>query len=122
VEIWTKAIQVNLTKTLVSLETCDTHLEADLKHGDKLHFPYINALLATDYTPGTAITVQDFTATDDEIDVTTFKVCPFYVKYLRTLGESLLIKFRKLLETLSEAISSEAQKWERSTTIIGISC
>ncbi len=78
-EIWKKAIQVNLTKTLVSLETCDTTLKADLKYGDKLHFPYIAALEATPYTPGTAVQVQDFTATDDYIDVNTFKIVPFYV-------------------------------------------
>lgn len=78
-EMWPAAIQANLTKTLVSLEVCDTHLEANLKQGDVLHFPYINALAATDYTPGTAIDVQNFTATNDEIDVQTFKVCPFYV-------------------------------------------
>jgi len=121
-EMWPARIQRNLTKSLVSLETCDTTLKADLKYGDNLHFPYIAAIADTPYVPGEAIAMQDFTATDDTIDVTTFKVCPFYVRYLRTLGESLSIKLRKLRETLFETIRSEAQKWERSTTIIGVSC
>jgi len=78
-EIWTKAIQVNLTKSLVALETCDTHLEADLKYGDLLHYPYIAALSAQEYIPGTVITAQEFIAAEDSITVATFKVVPFYV-------------------------------------------
>jgi len=64
---------------MVALEVCDTSLEADLKVGDKLHYPYIGTLSATDYTPGTALTAGNFTATDDYIEVTTFKACPFYI-------------------------------------------
>ena len=78
-EVWKAAIQKNIEETLVALEVCDTKLEADLKVGDKIHFPYINALSAQVYTPGTVITAQAFTANDDSIDVNTFKVVPFYV-------------------------------------------
>ena len=78
-EVWKAAIQKNIEETLVALEVCDTKLEADLKVGDKIHFPYINALSAQVYTPGTVITAQAFTAVDDSIDVNTFKVVPFYV-------------------------------------------
>jgi len=115
-EIWKKAIQVNLTKTLVSLETCDTRLEADLKFGDKLHFPYIAALVATDYTPGTAISVQDFTATNDEIDINTFKVCPFYVddvyalqsnqNYAANLAKDAAYQLRDAIDTTALAQTS----------------
>jgi len=77
-EMWPARIQTNLTKSLVALEVCDTSLEADLKYGDKLHFPYIGALSATPYTPGTAFTPQDFTATDDTIEINHFKIVPFY--------------------------------------------
>jgi len=68
-EIWVNRIQIPLRNSLVALEVCDTTLEADLKVGDMVHFPYIGTLEATDYTPGTALTAQDFTATNDYIDV-----------------------------------------------------
>lgn len=84
-EIWTNRIQVPLVKSLVALEVCDTTLEKDLSVGDKVHFPYIGTLSAEDYTPGTALTAQDFTAVDDYIDVQTFKAVPFYVDDIRKL-------------------------------------
>jgi len=78
-EIWTARIQIPLRKSLVALEVADTSLEADLKVGDKIHFPYIGTLESTTYTPGTALTAQEFTATDDDLDVTTFRAVPFYI-------------------------------------------
>ena len=78
-EMWPPRIQLNLKKSLVALEVCDTKLEADLHYGDTLHFPYIDSLAATPYTPGNSYSIQDFTATDDTITVNTYKVVPFYV-------------------------------------------
>lgn len=84
-EIWSALMQVNLTKTLVALEVADTTLEAQLKVGDKIHVPYITALADTPYVAGTAITFQDMSATDDYLDVNTFRVVPFYVDDIELL-------------------------------------
>lgn len=119
--IWSARMQIPLTKSLVALEVCSTDLQAELKVGDTIHKGYMGVLSAVTYTPGNALTAQNYTATDDTILVQTMKAVPFYVNHLRTLGETLLIKFRKLRENLIETIRSEVQKWERSETIIGIS-
>ena len=121
-EIWSARMQIPLTKSLVALEVCGVDLRAELQVGDVIHRPYVSDMTAVSYEPGTAITAQAFTVTDDSVTADTKKIVPFYVNHLRTLGETLLIKFRKLRENLFETIRSQAQKWEGSTTIIGISC
>ena len=84
-EMWTNRLQIPLTNSLVALEICDTTLQAELKVGDRVNFPYMGTLSAEDYTPGTALTAQDISATIDYIDVTTYKAVPFYIDDVREL-------------------------------------
>ncbi|MFA6077346.1 MAG: hypothetical protein WC735_04720 [Candidatus Paceibacterota bacterium] len=120
--IWSDMVQQPLYKTLVALKVCNTRLADKLTVGKAIQLPRYGDLSAQTYTPGTDLTATNQEWDFDTINVSTFKHCTFYVNRLRTLGETLLIKFRKLRENLTETIRSETQKWGRSTTIIGISC
>lgn len=120
-EIWSKSVQVPLYKSLVALEICNTRLEDDLKYGDTIHIPRFGNLSAQTYTPGTPLSATNLDWAFDNLIVSSYKHATFYINYLCTLGETLSIKLRKLLGNLTETISSETQKWGRSTTIIGVS-
>jgi len=119
--IWSTMVQQPLYKQLVALKVCRTSLVDQMPVGNAIQLPRFGDLSAQTYTPGTDISATDQEWDFDTINVSTYKHVTFYVKCLRTLGETLLIKFRKLRETLSETIRSETQKWGRSTTIIGVS-
>lgn len=58
---------------------------SNLKNGDTVHRPYRSSLLVQSYTKGTAVTVQDVTATDESLSVGTTKIVPFYVDDLDQL-------------------------------------
>ena len=53
------------------------------------------------------------------IEEMAFFIHPNTYKNMRLLWETIRCKFRKFRENLYETILSEAQKWERATTIIG---
>jgi len=78
-EVWSASMQIPLTKTLVALEICSTELKKELKVGDKIWKGYSSTLSAETYTPGSAVTAQDFNLSADSIDVTTKSVVPFYI-------------------------------------------
>ena len=122
-EIWSASVQVPLYKSLVSMAVANTDLRSELSYGDTIHKPYIGDLSAQTYTPGTPLSATNLDFKYDTLVVTTYKHATFYISYLCTLGVTLLIKFRKLRETLNfETIRSQTQKWGGSETIIGISC
>ncbi len=78
-EIWSAKMQVTLQKSLVALKVCNTELKKELKVGDVIHRPYVSDMTAVAYQPGTAVTAQLFTVTDDSITADTKKIVPFYV-------------------------------------------
>jgi len=59
--------------------------EAQLKHGDVVNRPYRSSLVVQTYTPGTAVTIQDITDTNEQLTVATAKIIPFYVDDLDAL-------------------------------------
>lgn len=83
--IWSARIQVNLTKSLVALDVCNTELVKQLQVGDVFHKGYIAALTSVAYTPGTPLTAQSFSAVDDTLTVDTKRAVIFYVDDMQTL-------------------------------------
>lgn len=78
-EIWSAKMQVTLQKSLVALKVCSSSLQKELKIGDVIHRPYVSDMTAVSYQPGTAVTAQVFTVTDDTVTADTKKIVPFYV-------------------------------------------
>jgi len=91
------------------METCNTELRSDLKAGDTINNQWFDSLSAQTYVPGVAFTAGAQTWATDALVVSAYKSVAIYVNHLRTLGETLLIKLRKLRETLFETIRSQAQ-------------
>jgi len=109
-EIWSAKMQVNIRKTLVAFDIARTELRDELKRGDVIHRTYVSNVGTAAYVPGTDVVITGATATDDSITVDQKYISAFYINYLCTLGETLLIKFLKLRETLYETIRSQARK------------
>ena len=79
-ESWARETQIILHKSLVGLEIASSALKADLKFGDTIHQPrYSTIPSAVAYTPGTAITVQDWATTDEYLTVDQKYVVPYYI-------------------------------------------
>jgi len=78
-EVWSARMQIPLRKSLVALEVCNTDLRDELTYGDTIHMGYITEISAVDYTPGTELTPDALTATDDSITVDQRKAVPFYI-------------------------------------------
>ena len=84
-EYWSKRMQVIRFKEPVFRAIASYEERALLKNGDTVHRPYRSRMLVQSYTKGTAVTVQDVTATDESLAVDTTKVVPFYVDDLDDL-------------------------------------
>lgn len=78
-EVWAKNMQIKLEKELVAMAIANTDLRSLLNDGDTIHKPYRSNLKAQDYTKGTAVTIDDVTATDETLVVNTTKIVAFYV-------------------------------------------
>lgn len=78
-EVWTRKMQEKLEKDLVAMAIANTDLRSLLNDGDTIHKPFRSNLRAQDYTKGTAVTIDDVTATDETLVVNTTKVVAFYV-------------------------------------------
>jgi len=53
--------------------------KAAISVGDTVHRPYISDFQVNDYTKGTAVSIQDITATDETLTIATTKEISFYV-------------------------------------------
>lgn len=78
-EVWTRMMQEKLEKELVAMAIANTSLKSLLNDGDTIHKPYRSNLKTQDYTKGTAVTIDDVTATDETLVVNTTKVVAFYI-------------------------------------------
>ena len=62
-------IQKLLQKALVSREIANMEERAQLTNGIKVHRPYHSDVQVNTYTKGTAVSIQDITATDEYLTV-----------------------------------------------------
>lgn len=104
------------------MEVANVQFRDALRVGDVINKQYFTSLTSVAYVQGTPFALDDLAFSTDQLTVDNYRIVAFYVSHLRTLGETLSIKIRKLRESLTEIIRSETQKWGRSTTIIGLSC
>lgn len=84
-ELWSSMVQVPLYKSLVSYEVSNFKLSDTLKNGDTIHVPRFGSLSAQTYSPGSAITVTNQDWAFDNLVITTYKHCSFYVDDPRAL-------------------------------------
>jgi hypothetical protein len=68
-ENWKDIIQDYLNKMLVGMDIANVKCEAYLKDGDQVNFPYVNDVRIQSYTPGTDLTIDDYTATQNSLIV-----------------------------------------------------
>jgi len=112
-EIWSKAVQVPLYKSLVAMEVANTRLVAELSSGDTIHIPYFGDLSAQTYTPGTTLSATNLNWHYDTLVVTTFKHATFYIDKVEDL-QSNLDQIRPLAEEaayrLKDAIDTHVFK------------
>lgn len=78
-------MQIVHHKNDVYFAICNFEEQEKLTKGDTVHRPYRSTLSVVDYTRGTAVTIQDITDTDENLQVTTAKIVPFYVDDLDAL-------------------------------------
>ncbi len=76
-EWWKPIIQDYLNNMLISLDICNTKCESYLSSGRRVHFPYVSDVRVQSYTPGTGLTIDGLTATDDYLTVDQSKVATF---------------------------------------------
>lgn len=78
-EMWSKKISLLLKKALVGMDICEVLGGEGLRGYDTINRPYMNDLSVTTYVPGTAVTIQDLGATNEQLALNTFKEVSFYV-------------------------------------------
>ena len=72
-------IQKLLQKALVSREIANMEERAQLTNGIKVHRPYHSDVQVNTYTKGTAVSIQDITATDEYLTVDQTKEATVYI-------------------------------------------
>jgi len=107
-EVWSSRLQIPLQKSLVALETASTELASELSVGDTIHKGYLGNLSANDYTAGSAMDIQQFSATDDTVTIDKKKVVPFYMddveklqtkpEYFATLADDAAYQLRDSID------------------------
>lgn len=83
--IWSTMVQVPLYKSLVAMEVASMRLSDTVKYADTVHVPRFADLTVSNYTPGTTITAVAQSWTYDNLVVTSYKQCTFYVDDARAL-------------------------------------
>lgn len=78
-EMWSKKMSLLLKKALVGRALCEVWQESGLRGIDLINRPYLNDLSVNTYTPGTAVTIQDITSTNEQLLINQFKEVSFYV-------------------------------------------
>ena len=78
-EIWAKEQQDAFYKTNVAMKIADTSFKSQLKSGDTLNRPYRSSVNVQSYTPGTSITIDDRTDTNEQLSVDKKFATAFYM-------------------------------------------
>lgn len=80
-EVWAKDIQENRRNKLVALKVIDHQYESSvLQHGDTVHILALPELTAQTITPGTEMTVQDASPTEQLLVVDQYKGVPVRIQ------------------------------------------
>lgn len=82
---WSDLMQVPLRKSLVASAVANVKFESKLNKGDTIHFPYLSETSSEDYTPGSTITINNASATDESLVVDQAKVVANYVDDIEAL-------------------------------------
>jgi len=77
-EIWAKEQQEVFYKENVALKVADTSFRADMSYGDTLNRPYRSSNNVQTYTRWTAITIDDKTATNEQLSINSQFATGFY--------------------------------------------
>ena len=83
-ERWTANMQLTFWNEINAVALYNLSLVEDLKQGTVLHNPYTTTSKVQTYTPGSALTATDITATDDTITVNTTKAIYEYIDKVHT--------------------------------------
>jgi len=78
-EYWSNRVQRLLKKSLVAREIANMEERAIMSNGLKVHRPYHSDVRVNNYTKGTAVTVQDVTATDEYLTVDQTRESTVYI-------------------------------------------
>lgn len=78
-EIWAKEQQRVFYKTNVAMKIADMSFDDTMKFADTLNRPYRSSSNVQTYTPGTAITIDDLTDTNEQLSVNRKFATGFYV-------------------------------------------
>lgn len=78
-EIWAQEQQRIFYKTNVAMKVADTSFRAKMKSWDTLNRPYRSSNAVQSYTPWTAITIDDKTATQEQLSVNRKFATGFYI-------------------------------------------
>jgi hypothetical protein len=89
---WRRKMQPYLMKTLVATEISDTTIKQDLDEGDTVHYPYFSSASAVSYTPGSDITLQSFSSTDETLTVDQKYVVPNQLDEIETLQSNYKVR------------------------------
>lgn len=76
---WSKRMQMVHEKEVVYRAICNFEEREVLRDGDTVDRPYRSTMVAQTYTKGTAVTIQDVSATSETLVVNVAKIVPFYV-------------------------------------------
>lgn len=111
-EFWEGRMQVNLRETMVAQEVAA--VTTSISGSDKLHKPYFTEHSAVSYTPGTEVTLQGASSTDDYITINTFKDVPMYLdeaeetqSYYNTMAEMVDSASYVLRDTIDTAVFAQ---------------
>lgn len=78
-EMWSKKMSLLLKKALVGRDICEVISEGELKRYDTINRPYMADLSVTSYTPGTAVTIQNISTTNEQLSINQFKEVSIYI-------------------------------------------
>jgi len=78
-EIRAKEMQEVFYKRNIAYKIADISFKGTMKQGDTLNRPYRSTLTAQSYTPGTAITIDDLTDTNEQLTIDKKFATGFYV-------------------------------------------
>lgn len=84
-EMWSKKMSLLLKKALIGRDICEVISEGELKRYDTINRPYMADLSVTTYTPGTGVTIQDISTTNEQLSINQFKEVSIYVDDIENL-------------------------------------
>lgn len=78
-EVWAAEQQTVFYKTNVAMKIADTSFNSELSYGDTLNRTYRSSSAVQVYSPGTAITIDDITDTNESLNIDKKYANGFYI-------------------------------------------